>query len=321
MTGTANAIVMGLRPIPDRSPLKNGMRIDVTIIEDYTEIDDEYHVYVCCDSYTSPETGVKVTFTKTDDNEWEVSIPTGGDPVVAVQGKLPGDTKIYVCADHLTGMVKAGLLESLQEPAWADDVDPGDGRYYGLGHNNVSHQNRFDDFKVTEMRRPGEVCNDCWCWCLQMAPKKSLVAEIFDATDRAACLGEVTWDMDWTWNAGTPWWEGTAKYPKKTSGQFEDVAFRLICQTNNDDDPDHPGKNFSLEITNGKCCNPNLPNNCNTTFLPIAEDSTCDPFSLEFGPFKLESSDLNCSACYNVMEGPPGAPASGQYYIRITEAA
>lgn len=75
------------------------------------------------------------------------------------------------------------------------------------------------------------------------------------------------------------------------------------------------GYNWTLQITNGSCCVSN-PGGCSAIFRANA-GSTCNPLSLNFGPFYLASSDLTCWAC----EDPGGGTASGEYYITVTDPA
>jgi len=325
--GTANACCMF--KIPATSGIDNGMWVAMSIDQSNVVTDDEFYLYVCCDDWDDPSSGLKVEFKYLGGGWWRTTIPGGGangtkDQVADPAGiGGPDNVRMYVCADHMTSMVRAGMVSAGYEYAWADDVDPGSGLYAGVGHNNTEHKNIFDDWVFTELRIPSMVCSDCWCYCLGRPPKRSLKATITGATGRASCLGGVEWDMDWEWNSGTSRWEGTAEYPRNPSyGEYyQDVDFWLYCDGDDDDDEDHPGKNFTLYWATGAgCCNANA-GGCLAGHIPIAASSTCDPFSLTFGPFYLAWSDFTCYACHNPTPMDPGdGTGSGYYYIVITEA-
>lgn len=319
--GTANAVLMC--KIPITSGIDNGHHVSVSFVD--AQVDDEYYIYVACDDWDDPASGLKVTFKKINASEWTVTIPGGGaEGTVTItpspSGFTGGGVRGVVCADHLTGMVMAhmGLTTDV---AWADDVDPGTGLYCGFGHNNTGHQNVFDDFGFSEMRTASIVCSDCWCWCLLRPTKRHLVATITGASGRAACLNGVEWEMDWNWNVSLSRWEGTAEYPK-SGYDYQEVDFWLYCDGDGDDDESHPGKNFTLYWAAGaSCCNVNT-GGCAAGHIPIAASSTCDPFSLTFGPFYLSYSDLTCYACLDPSASDPGdGTGSGYYYIVITEAS
>ena len=307
-------------PISDHN--ENGFVASVSVLVSYTELYDEYYFYVCCDDYDDPDSGIKITYKVVSLSPLtiETTIPGGGDDATVEQVPDPyneNQWRMEVCADHKVGQIKAGVVSAAYEPAWAK-VDPGGGTYIGIGHNNTTHQNRFDDFNMEELRTTTEECTDCWCWCLDEVPFKYMKATIHDATQRAACLNAVEWDMTWNYNSGTSRWEGTAQYPRNAYyGGYVDVEFALYCDAEDDDDEDWPGRNWTLFFTNGVCCSPNA-GGCEGGHQPDAETSTCDPFSLVFGPFYLSHLDLACQACYSPLESPP---ADGFYYITITEVA
>jgi hypothetical protein len=300
------------------------MIVSVSFVD--AQIGDEYHIYVCCEEYDDPDSGLKVTFTKDNASEWTVTIPGGGVNGTKTQipdpsGMPGGGVRGYVCADHRTdgsGMVRAGMISAGYEYAWADDVDPGLGYYCGFGHNNTGHQNKFDDFAFEELRTPEEVCTRCWCTCLRHPPKRALMGTIVNAVDRAACLDGLEWDMDWGWNAGLSNWKGTAEYPRYDTG-VQEVDFVLTCDAEDDDNFDHPGKNFSLYWETGSgCCVANT-GGCAGVHEALYY-STCKPLSLVFGPFTFRYDDLLCYACYPPAAMDPGGSAtSGTYYIVITE--
>lgn len=311
----------------------NGMHVAVSIDNSITQVGDIHHLHVCCDEEDDTGGGIDVTFEKTGANEWTTTIPGGGADGIAVQtpvpypclDAVPGDcVRIWVCADNMANMVKAGV-SSLSEPyAWCDSMNPGDGRYAGIEHEQSAVQQVYDDWVISDIRIPDEVCDDCFCWCLRWPPKRRLTATISPAINRATCLGGLTWDMDWIWAVGDEHWYGIAKFPRYDSGT-QDVAFKLMCDNGDDDDEDWPGKNFGLWTLAAYqvCCNTN-PGGCDVVWTPL-QSSTCHPLNLVFGPFWLASSELTCLACYAPLDPTPeeceaGDPnCVGYYYITITE--
>jgi hypothetical protein len=114
---------------------------------------------------------------------------------VALTGS-PTNVILKVCADHENELVKAWVSPTVNEYAAWDDTDPGAGRYCAIGHNNVGHQNRFDNFSIEELRRGDTVCVSCFCVCDTYAMPPNLTATIVFAEDRSECLQDETWDMD-----------------------------------------------------------------------------------------------------------------------------
>lgn len=247
---------------------------------------------------------------------------------------VEGEHTLFVCVDHSTEMVKAGIISDGQDgPAWASDVDPGEGRYFALGHDNATNGGTFDDFYVTELRAGTLTCSECWCYCWDYPPGPQLHAEFYSASGRAHCLAPdppespLSWAMVYEWNTGLARWYGEVVIPPGDHGSEETFEFSLTCSSDNDDDPAWPGRNFTLDWVSNRCCDYNS-NGCGT-YLPIAAASTCDPFVLVFGPFVLRCDDLNCNACWNALtpaKPPPdigcdeSSPnVSGEFYIVITD--
>lgn len=318
--GTANAIILCKQSIPVSRD--NGMTVAITAVD--AAIGDKFHIYAACPSDESVTGAVKVEYEKTDTDKWVTTIIGGGaDGISETQTASPQAPSgrgviLWVCTDNLTNMVKAGIVSLSGAFAWVDDMDPGSGRYAALGHDSATNGVLLDNFYISEIRTPHEICYDCWCWCLLRPPGRYLTATIFDATHRAGCLGGVTWDMDWEWNGGIQRWRGTAQYPHYDTGTIA-VLWTLLCASGADaQDESHPGKNFELYTDDTACF---VGPGGTGPFVPIAADSSCDPLQLVFGPFTLTWSDLTCNACFQAgTPEPPDTDSSGQYYIVITDA-
>jgi len=131
----------------------------------------------------------------------------------------------------------------------------------------------------------------------------------------------IDWDLDWEWNSGIQRWTGTAWFPDSdspgsaTTG-FIPVTYHLLCAGGDDDDFDHPGKNFTLWSDAG-CIG--------MQDAKVALDtSECDPLALVFGPYPLLHSDLACDICWPPLEpdcmmNPSDPRCSGEFYIVVTE--
>jgi hypothetical protein len=312
VVGTADAIVMCTQPRPNTP--ENGMWVSVSVDWDSAIVGDKYYIYACCLDYDRPDTGLKVEFEKTSASEWTTTIPGGGPDGVTVQVPTPfgdrGDVRLTVCVDHLTDMVKAGVLSLNDPPAWVDNLAVSEYRYAGVGHNNTSHQNIFDDFLISELRTSTEMCSNCWCWCLDRPPGRYLIATVYNAVDRAACIDGIDWSMDWEFDGAMSQWSGTSAFLNYL-GATVTVDWILECTDSQDDDPAHPGKNFILRASATSC---NFASPLNV--YRALNTSTCDPLSLVFGPFVLSDGDLGCVICHNPMTGP----SDGSFYIIITEA-
>lgn len=334
--GTANAVVICTHKVPLGS--KGQMTIGVVII-DPVDGDKDY-IYPCCvdEDTVGP---VEVEFLCTDaPASWTVTIRNGGD-VATADFTADVDITDYphvkvgaeVCADTVAKMVKAKMSRALDPYAWAD-VDPGDGRYSGLGHDNTTSGVLYDDYVVAEMIHGSVVCNDCFCRCLKFALTLKLLATFHDATGRASCLDGLTFDLDW--NAALGWWDGEKLIPAGDHGTATTMEFILRCASGEDDNPDWPGENITLDFSNNVCCATNT-NGCDV-YQAVAVSSSCTAteMTLTFGPFYLSCEELNCNLCYNVHtpglppeECPtPGTPCcdpddpnyTGEYYIVVTDS-
>ena len=288
--GTSSAKVFCTQPIPERED--NGMYVRVRIVD--PPVGGIYYIFVCCED--DETVGVEVKFERLDPDDWEITIDGGGaNGTVQQEASYVDGTDViaWVCADHMAQMVKAGVISPSDAPAWSDTLDPGDGRYAGLGHDNDGETEDdgaiFDDFFMIEMRTETEACNDCWCWCELLALKRTVTATIVDAVDRASCLDGESWEMEWEWNAGVPRWKGTGYfYNKETDEHDIAVTYVLTCSADAND-PDHPGKHFGLEAISGACdAVPGMKGNR----TPLAT-SKCQPLKLVFGPYSLSWSDLS----------------------------
>lgn len=315
--GTANAVVMCTQQAPSMSD--NGLDVSVHIME--AEEEEEFFIYVHATD-SDGATGAKVikfqrlTDDPVDGEQWEVTID-GGVSVIQKPSKVepyddPGSVSAYVCTDNRAEQIKAGVV-SLDEFAWDDNITPGAGRYVGLGHDNEKETGygvRFDNFFVTELRTPEVACTDCYCFCDTFAVPKTVNAEITDAVDRASCLSGVTWSMEYEWDAmgsNVQAWEGTAALPT-SGGSTVDQKFFLECTAQAD--PDNPFSIFQLTPDSIVQCGCQF---VSTVLHPDPDLSTCEPFSLVFGPYTLVNTDLTCFVCSS------SGDTSGEFYITITE--
>jgi hypothetical protein len=298
-----------------------------------------FYLYSHANSYTSDAGALAVKFERlvddpVDGEQWQITIPGGGvdgqviqrpSPGVFDPPMPPGSVIASVCTDRRATQVKASIA-SLDPFAWAVGLDPGAGKYVGLGHDNEKSDTakigaRFDDFFATEMRTSVELCSDCYCFCDTFAVPRYLHAEIFDGTGRSGCLNGLEWDMDWTWDTmggAIDAWQGDALMPTPDIGGTVTQRFYLQCTAETIE-----GDVFSQFQLTPEATSPT--SGCqfkNTVLLADPDDSTCDPFALVFGPYTMTYNDLSCYVCRNpdglVDPGPPWT--SGTFYIRITEA-
>jgi hypothetical protein len=332
--GTADAVILCTQPVPDRSA--GEMDISVKVVDSQTG--DVFRIYPACTS--SEALGpITVEFENLGGGEWKVSC--GSDFITQTASLVAPDTvQLQVCADHSVGMIKAGLASpSGADDAylWLDDTDAGTGRYAAIGHDNGTSPNNngviFDDFQIAELRTETIFCDDCFCWCLGKVPKKTLLISVIDPVNRAQCLIDLFGTLEWEWNSGAPRWYGEIDVPAWGGGSSETMTFDVRCAQSGDDDPEWPGKNFTLDFGT-RCCDANS-NGCGT-YQPIADKSSCNSFQLKFGPFVLTSGDLNCRACWqpntpvdpgtlmnDCMNDDPAKNdpnCEGQYYLLLTEA-
>jgi len=324
LIGTPHAIIICTQP----EPLASAGEMFVTIQVRDPVVLDVYRIYPCCTDIDTLGT-VTVEFTYlsgTGTMRWKTEVIGGASSCISytnVVADVHGEVSLWACADHLTGMTLGrivGEIETGSTLAWADDCDPGNGRYAGLGHDNTDHVNIFDDFVFGELRKEdGTSCHECWCWCLDVAIPKTLTLEFVNATDRAACLGGVTITLEWEWNAGVPRWYGTTNVTGAVGDGYNGVTVKveafLSCDFDDDHNLDWPGHNWVLvlEYDDGEntCCAANQTL-CNGDVAAVT--STCDPLNLVFGPYLLTLGDLACYLCYN----PASAPNSGTYYAVVT---
>lgn len=309
--GTSGAKLFGTTPVPAGS--EGEMTLSIVVVD--PQVNDCFYLYPCCRD-TSTVGDVSVRYTYIGSETWDVEILSSGSGGLESARQLaapiaPGRYTLWVCADRQTRMIRAGVISIGDPPAWEDNHDPGDGRYYALGHGNTTNGATFDDFYVTELRSALTTCTDCWCWCLYHALPKTLTATFTNATERAACIDGRSFELNWEWNAGLPRWRGSTTVTRQ--GVSVTLEFAIYCASGDDDVPSYPGKNVTLDFHNNMCCVANS-NGCGT-YLPVAADSTCQPLSLVFGPFVLATGDLTCRLCYDPLSGPP----NGQYYLVITE--
>jgi hypothetical protein len=319
--GTAGSKVFGTNPVPVRSA--GEMICNVSIVDPV--IGDSFYLYVACDGAGSGGDWVSYTYTAVD--TWLVTLSTGESKtqVWTPIEPLPTTTPVVACKDS-DGFLYGAIASSGDEFPWNDGDAVGDGRYYGLGHDNVSTGAVFDDFQVRELRTSTQDCVSCFCHCGSLSARnnvqKTLLLTIFDAIDRAACMDGRYVTMTWEWNSGVPRWVSEVmRVYSTTSGSSNYCDFRwyLECGTH---DPADPFAHFSLNWFPGykNCCSGNSAG-CDGVYYPDELASTCTPLSLVFGPFALSVGELTCHACYDAGDPmPPTPPMTGEYYIAITES-
>lgn len=300
--GTADAVLLCTVPEPDRS----AGEMFITIGAKGAAEGDVFRIYPCC---TDSETlgPVYVEFTVLADDEWQIDIcDSGGVTETTTMQGVEVDDKIIleVCADHEHAMVLARVSsDNADPPAWDDNLDPGDGCYVAIGHDNATNGATFDNFSFGELRRGVIICHDCWCECQRTPVKRTLTLTFFDCTDRFSCWNTDTITLEWDWDAGNPKWYGEG------TGDLAGITATLIC--------DDQGKDFELYLTPTLCF-------VQQPMHPDLDVSTCEQLQLLYGPYI--GSYLNCAACgytvgtpmdcYDDEEGPN---CQGTFSIAITE--
>src|SRR3990167_8532478 len=325
--GTANAKVMGTQPVPARSA--GEMIVNVSIVDPV--IDDVFYIFLACTDANGAG-GDWVRFTYASLHTWLVTLSTGASKTQTYSPPEPLSTTTPVvgCIDS-DGFMYGAIAASGDEYPWGDGAATGDGRYAGLGHNNDTHGAVFDSFQIRELRANVD-CVSCFCHCGTLNDrnniKSTLALTIFDATDRASCMGAMSVGMTWEWNSGNARWvSDVMRIYSQTEGSsaYSDFKWFFECGTH---DPNNPFAHFSLTWYPGykTCCSGNS-GGCDGVYLPIAGSSTCTPLSLVFGPFSLSRGEATCNACWDFNDpsiGPPNEdpppPYTGEYYIAITEA-
>lgn len=280
--------------------------------------DDVFYLYPCATSPTSTAGTLEVKFTcTTAPSQWTVECGSETTYYTGVTATPAGYVQIGVCVDGNSGMAKAWVAQSSEQGLWDDSVSPGTGRYSGFGHDNVTHLNTFDTYRVGELRDRNDVeCFPCFCHCRDHFLHKELTLTIVDATGRADCMDGKYGTMTWEWNSGADRWACTLSgnnHPAPDgNGSTWDRTFYLYCAE--EIITDATGDNFSLvHDPSGSCCGGG-GESC-VTSTPTAATCTEAALSLTFGPFKWTYLDLACVTCYNPGVNPP---ASGEYYVVIT---
>ena len=307
--GTGGAKLFCTKPVPVRSAGEMSIRIEIPIAS--VAAGDKYYIWPCCPDASSVG-GIEVEFAY-DGTNWTTTISggSGGSSTVyttPLVTAIPPPTHVIliVCADHENEVIKARVSPTVNEYGAWDIADPGAGRYCAIGHDNTGHQNRFDDFVLSELRIPKEICSDCFCACDESTVGPHLTATIVFATDRALCLEVQTWPMEVILGPQVTIWEGGLAL----SG--EELNYRLTCGGSTPN---------SFQLL------PLPPNNCQSTLVFKNADvslSTCDPLALYFGPYVL-SFPMDCDLCYSMNAPgctgmpPPPADCSGTFWIVITE--
>lgn len=304
--GTVGAMVFGTNPVGDGDS-GGEMFIRVRIVD--AEIGDVFSIFGCCETNSSVGSGVEVTYEKTDDNEWLITID--GGPEAKTQTTTDDDPEVYACFDGRVGMVTAGLVLSTDERAWDDNLDPGDGLYYALGHGNEDNGAWFDDFYVLELYTGTTECTNCVCQCLWWGLKKHLVGTITDCellpgspgTGRnllPCCTAGQEFDLIYDFSgAQGPGWYGTWINSLDPPGAFSIDIF-LECGSSWWLFPDWPGRNIVISFQPGFGANVSAD-------PPIAEESECQELALVYGWYRHQVDTI-----------PPVDIT--QYKIVVTEA-
>lgn len=290
-------------------------------------VGDVYRLYVAWDS-TSEYYMLQVTYLGGD--EWYIelchntSVLATATQQATVFGVPPTTNYVVLqaCIDS-DGNFQGGVISTLDEMAWITDSGTPFGRKAGVGHDNTGGA-VFDEFYFTELRTDDIVCSACWCHCNGNVPSKRLLATVYNATDRAACLDGLQCYLDYDWNGGVPFWSGTIH---RTGGGDCDIEFKVLCDATID--LDCPGREWTLENLLGSCCT-NLAGGGEFGCTPITPDcdtSTCWPLNLVFGPFEMRDDDLICGCCYapGTFTDPitfecTDANCVGYYYIIVTDS-
>ena len=321
-TGTANAKIYYTQPVPVSSA--GEMQVGVSVVDPY--VDDLFYIYLGCTTYHGAG-GVSVEFKYIAANTWKVTLSTGEtkDQIFKPPEPHPTTHILTACLDS-DGFFKAAVASSGDEFPWNDGDAVTTGRYAGLGHNNPTHGAYFNDFSLLSLRTATEECVTCFCHCGSFRNRnnlqKGLLLSIYNATNRALCMGGQSVPMNWEWNSGTQrWLSNVLRVNSTNSTRYSQFKWIFRCGSHN---PADPFAHFSLEWDSGykDCCHGNGSTGCETVFHPLADISTCSTtLNLAFGPFVLSKGELSCYACYDPMY-PIGSTSFdlGEYYISITES-
>lgn len=308
--GASNARIFCTQPLPVDSKGEMYVEVDVPIAS--VEDGDKYYIWPCCPN-SSAEGVIEVEFSYDEtEDEWTTTITGGGGGLAATYTTpltgTPTNVTFKVCADHQTGLVKAWVSPTVNEFSAWDDSDPGEGRYCAIGHSNIGHQNRFDNFRMEELRRGDVMCRNCFCVCEETGLGPELLATIVLGTDRAACLNGESWPMQAVLGPQAWYWEGGLVVDD------DELNFRLTCGN---------GQPVSFNLI------PLPPWGCHNSNVQKSSDgalSSCSPLALYFGPYSLGFA-MDCGFCYDKLQPPgcimpdPPADCSGEFWIVITQTA
>lgn len=309
--GTANSKIICKQFVPVRSA--GEMFIEVEVPVSSLADGDRYIIWPCCQS-TSTLGDIEVFFDwNATTSEWTVTIfedPTTHSTYTTTLTGTPDNVTLIVCADHGNETIKAQVSPTTNEnTAWVT-ADPGDGQFVGFGHNNTSHQNKFDNFFFGELRAITELCFDCFCRCLQNVLEDRLIATFVDTTGRATCLEGDSWELPAV-SDGSQEFEWHGIYTRSS----DDLDAVLKCGIGS-------AASFNLQWQGSSDCG-------NIGIKSADASSTCDPLYLLFGPYAIGFAS-NCDWCYSYLQPPecvqPSPPAdhtlcSGEFWIAITEPA
>lgn len=324
-TGTANAKIYFTQAVPINSA--GEMQVNIKVISPH--INDIFYIYLACNDIHGAG-GSWASFEYTAVNTWKVTLSTGEWKIQTYIPPLNTPyTHIFRACIDSDGFLMAAVSSSGDEYPWNDGAATGSGRYCGLGHNNTAYGALLDDFSVYSLRTATEECVTCFCHCGDFNDRnniqKGLLLTVFNAVNRATCMGGLSVGLDWEWNSGIQrWLNSTALRVNSTnSTKYSEFKWIFRCGSHN---PADPFAHFSLEWHPDyiDCCHGNVSTGCETVFQPLPDVSTCSTaLSLVFGPFKLSKGELSCNACYDAgypLLDPTSLFSIGEYYIAITES-
>lgn len=331
-SGTAGALVICTQAVPARS--EGEMLVSIEVPSYGLANGDTYHIYpACVDEHTVGP--VRMTFVwDATIRWWTTYIYLGGveqDHYAMPAIGTPHEFILNACVDLGLGGAKAWVAPLVnQYAAWAIPINPGTGRYAGIGHDNPGHLNQFDNFHLEELRTDDVLCESCFCQCENTAVPLNLLGTIACATGRAACAGfagqtfPITFYKDSrpqivTWRGGFT----------VTEVGNEILEWELRCSATGD------VTGFNLRWVQcgrvGHNCSTIAPGCLDGPWNALAASacgvSSCDPLQLVFGPFYLNFS-FECDICYikndpnpvACMGATPPDACIGTFYIIVTES-
>lgn len=344
--GTSDAIVFCKRAVPirtiDGEETDGEMFIYVDVID--PQEDDIYRIYPCCeDNETTGSLVVEFEYTNETTHAWLITIGSDTLETTGEPSPVTGAVRLSVCADHTGEQTKACVGELGSSPTLYSDSDPGSGQYAALGHNNASTGALFDNFSIGELRIPTEICYECFCACDDFLLPYTLHGTFIHCSDgiddRLGCMEGINWEMNAVSGLTTMIWYGEVEVTTvETPPVVQTIKFTLTCTE---------GWNLSIVIYKGgiedvscACFKSSWygdPSNvaCRTSDEEPTPEyySTCDPFSLVYGPWETGVQD-ECNWCHKKLDPidcviaiPPDLVptpidptlCNGVFWIEITE--